>query len=154
MSFKDFPDHLYELVTTGATTELGTYTINGYKQLSNVTLTMIFKDTASFTNERVRLVVERSSRPLELVGSEWFYPAMAIEDFTDANDWIGAVRFDFARENLQDQETGRIYIEADNYLFDQLGIQISAVLNYINESTKVVDVTDTTAAYLNIFGYQ
>lgn len=153
MSFLEYPNYLYEIVTTGGTTELGTWTINNYKQASNVVLTMLFYDTGSFTSERVRISAERSSQADTII-SDWLRPATAIADFTSTDHWIGAIRFDYGRQNLQDGDTLQLFLETENYTWNPSGIQIGAILNYVDATTGVPEVLDTKAAYANVFGYE
>lgn len=152
MSFLEYPNYLYEIVTTGGTTELGTWTINTYKQASNVTLTMLFYRTDLFTNERVRISAERSSQA-DTILTDWLTPATAIADFTTDQHWIGAIRFDYARQNLQDGDTLQLFLETENYTWNPSGIQIGAIINYL-DSTGVPEVLDNKAAYANVFGYE
>ena len=152
MSFEEYPDYMYEIVNTGGKVELGTYTINNYKQISNITLTMIFYRTDLFTTERVRLSCERSSQS-DTINSEWLTPLASIEGFTDDNHWIGFLRFDFGRQNLQDLDTLQLFLEADNYTHNQAGTQIGAIINYL-DANGMPEVNGDKAAYSNVFGYE
>lgn len=152
MSFQEFPDYMYEIVNTGGLVELGTYTINNYKQISNITVTTVFYRTDLFTTERVRLSCDRSSQS-DTITSNWFTPLTSISDFTDQNHWIGNIRFDFARENLQDSDTLKLFLETSNYTHSQAGTQIGAIINYL-DTVGAPEVNSTKAAYSNVFGYE
>lgn len=152
MSFLEYPEYMYEIVNTGGLVELGTYTVNTYKQISNVQVTMLFNNTSLFTNEQVRLSCNRASQS-DTITSEWITPKTAITDFLGDVSWIGNLRFDFNRQNLQDLDTLQIFLETTNYSFDQQGTQIGAIINYL-DSNGQPEVLDNKAGYLNVFGYQ
>lgn len=152
MSFQEFPNYLYEIVNTGGTTSVGTFTSNSYKQISAVTLPMIFYQTSLFTNQRVRISMTRSSQADTIVSS-WFNPKTAIADFLDSDHWIGFIRFDFARQNIQDGDVLGVSIETENYTHSIGGTEIGAISNFLDDVTGEFDV-DIKASYVNIFGYE
>lgn len=144
---------MYEIVNTGGETELGKYTVTSQGELSNCYLSMIFYRTDLFSNEGVRLRIVRSNAPSTPVYSSWVTPSTVISNFTDSNYWIGNVRFDFNRQQLNTSTTYDLYLETQNYTHDYSGIQIGSIMNFINNGTGQFSVTNNTASYNSHFVY-
>ena len=152
MSIQQYPEYLFELASQGGLVELGDFTCNGYKQLSNVTLTMIFYRTDLFSNQRIRVGVDRTSQP-GIIYSDWLTPSNSISGFTTNQHWFGNVRFDFSRQNLQNLDGLTLYLDTENYVYANGGTQLGVILNYLDSSGNIV-VNSNQAGNAEIFGYQ
>lgn len=152
MSIRKFPNYLYEIVNTGGSVDIGSFTIDGYKQISNVTLPMIFYRTDLFINQQVRVSIERPSQSDTIVSS-WFNPLNSIDTFLESDHWLGWVRLDLARQNILDTEVLSLSIETQNYTHLIGGTQIGVIENYL-DSSGIFEVLGNKAAYAKIFGYQ
>lgn len=153
MSFKKFPNYMYEIVNTGGTVELGNYTIPLDSEASNLYLAMIFYRTDLFTTEQVRLRLERSDFPAIPIFSDWVRPNQVIGNFLESQHWIGNLRFTMNREQLNASTTYDLFLETQNYTHDSGGTQIGSILNFIDPATGAFDVRLTTGAYNTTFSY-
>lgn len=145
---------MYEIVNTGGEVELGTYSIGDDSELINLYMAMIFYETSSFTNEQVRVRVERSDAVSSPLYSDWITVKTFIDGFTDTDHWIGNILFSFSREQINSSTTYTLYLETNNYTHDALGIQIGTIINFINPSTGAFEVTSNRAAYNTTFSYR
>lgn len=151
MSFKKFPDYMFEIVNTGGTVSMGGLTSPSNSDISNIYIAMIFYDTSLFSTERIRLNVGRSTAA-DTISSSWVTPSSVITDFTTTDHWIGNVRFDFDRFNILTGESLAVELETDNYTYNVSGTQIGAIMNYINSSGQF-EPTTATSAYMTLFSY-
>jgi len=151
MSFKKFPEYMFEIVNTGGAVSMGGITAPGDREISNIYLSMVFYRTDLFTDEMVRLNVSRSIAG-DTISSLWVTPASIIDDFTSLNHWVGNVRFDFDRENIIEGESLSVELETANYTHDYSGTQIGAIMNFINSSGQF-EPTTSTSAYMTLFSY-
>lgn len=148
MSFKKFPDHLYELVLSADKIPLGTFTVDQDAEIEHVYMTAMVRDVPSISTEAIYLYAVRSSFPAIPIQSS----SVLVSSFVSGPDcWVGNVRFDFSRQALKASDTIDLYLGANDYSFDNFGTQISAVLNYIDTGTQQFNVSSDKAAYLNIF---
>lgn len=153
MTLQKFPEYMWEIYNTGGEIELGTLTIAASGGLTAQTVTMIFYRTDLFTNERFRLRFVRSNAVSTPLYSNWITPGNLITNFLITNYWIGDVRFDFSREQLNASTTVQVFLETDNYTHDYNGTQIGVVLNYINAGTGQFDSLSSNGFYTQTFKY-
>lgn len=153
MTSKKFPEYMYEIVNLGGETELGTITVDDSGEITAHIVTMVFYRTDLFTNEQVRLRLVRSNIPGTPIYSSWVTPT-AISNFTDANHWIGDLKFDFARQQVNASTSIQVFLETQNYTHDYPGTQLGVILNFINASTGQFDVLPTNGFYQTQFAYR
>lgn len=145
---------MYEIVNTGGEVELGTYTVDADGEVSNLLLAMIFYRTDLFTTQGVRLRLVRSDFPAIPIYTDWVTPSSYISDFTDDTHWIGNVKFNIARKQLNSGTTYGLFLETQNYTHDALGLQIGSILNFIDPATGAFDVRLNTGSYNTTFSYR
>lgn len=153
MSIKKFPEYMNAIINIGGENSLGTFTIEADGEISNIYAMMIFYRTDLFTNEQIRIRGVRALFPGTPIYSEWVQPSIYISNFTNTNHWLGRVRFDFSREQIQESDTIEFFLETQNYTYAPNGTEIGSIYNYIDGSGQFSVVT-TTAIYNEIFSYR
>lgn len=61
--------------------------------------------------------------------SDWVDMA-DFDDSSGANDWLGWVRFDFARQNINNQQTYYIWLETANYTRNGTTFYVACMFDY------------------------
>lgn len=148
MSFQKFPEYMYEIVVRTGEVELGTYTVDQDGELTNVYVSILIDNVNLLSDERIYLRAIRSSHTGLPITSE----SILVSDFaTGSESWIGNVRFDFKNQPIKASDTLQIFLGTSNYAYDDQGVIIGSIQNFINSSTGQFDVLRTNASYLTLF---
>ena len=145
MSFKKFPDYMYEIVVETGEVEVGTYTVDADGELTNIYATLMINGVASLTTQKVYLRAIRSSHTGVPIQST----SIDVTSFASGASWIGKVRFDFAKQSLKQNDTIQVFLGTQNYT--KGAVEIGSILEYINPSTGAFDVLSNKAISLTLF---
>jgi len=148
MSFKKYPDYLYEFLVQTGEVPLGTYTVDRDGEITYIYLTLLVRGLSLLTDEEVYVRAVRSSFPAIPIQSNNVLVTSFVEGL---QSWIGRVRFDFTGQALTANDTIDLYLGTNNYSSVDGGVEVGAVLNYIDTSTGQFSVVANRGAYLNLF---
>ena len=139
---------MYEVVIRSGSENIGGYTVSDDGELTYLYVNILIRSVPNLTNESIYLRATRSSFPAIPVDSQ----KLEVSSFaTGLESWIGYVRFDFDSESLRKDDTLAIDLVTENYTQYQSGVEISAVLNFIDSSNGAFDVKSDKGAYLTLF---
>lgn len=113
MAFQDFSETLYiKTMDTGEEIRVGSFATANNMELKYIRLTL-YIDGATPTNEQIRMKIYSDSGFSSLLyTSDW----STLSDITGVSSrWLGWVRVDFNRENINKNKTYYATIESQNY---------------------------------------
>lgn len=115
MAFNNFFEgKVVNVFDSNETIELGQFkpSVNG--ELGNIRAELLVHGNFS-SNERIRCKIGQSSDDSAPYATSEWVNVTSFDDSNGSNDWIGWVRFDFNRENINKNQTYYIWLETDNY---------------------------------------
>jgi len=129
MAFKNFPDELaVRTINTGEEVHLGSINTSVDQELGAIYLTM-FKHGAHAGTEQFKLNLY--SDPTR-TGTPISSNTISVSDITSmvSSDWMGRIRYDFARENINLNTTYEVTIQPVMYTRSANSFYFSAVLDW------------------------
>ena len=162
MTYKKFPNRMFELVNTGGEIHLGKKRLRSYERgdLDGIRLTMIFYRTDLFTGERFRVRYKPNYATADK-WTDWVTPSTYISDFNESNYWVGAVYIPLVSPFRIDPISGvnidiDYWLEADNYTYAFGATEIGVILDFIEDSETDLyngrfEVKSDKLAYLSNF---
>lgn len=152
MAILNFPKDLFETVVVEPSAPIGQITNTTYQQLAGFHIFLSLWRTDLFTNEQIRLSIDRTSRG-DTINSAWFSLSDITTLGTNGNYWRGRIRFEFGRENIAASDTLDLTIETQNYTHSLSGTQIGVIQRYLNTS-GAINYTLPDISDFRMYGYR
>ena len=129
MSHEQLPEELFALpVNTGSVLYCGPFSVD-VRELLYAEVELVKFGTRGGSEQARLNVYSRSDMAVLLYSSSW----RSLSDLTgidDASSWIGRVRFDFNRQNLNPLNTLHVGLELDNYTRNGNVFFVAARMDY------------------------
>lgn len=146
-----YKNQIIKVVDTAEEIYLGGYTLSSVTELQWMRIA-IYKHGVTSGSERLRLgVYSRADMLGNLFYSDW----IDVADFDTGDYWLGYVRFDFSRQNLDAGIEYHVGMQTDNYTRNGDAYYISAVSDWPDPVNEIAGASSKYfAARCPIFGYR
>lgn len=109
-----FEGKVVNVFDSNETNELGQFQPGANGELGHIRCELFVHGTLS-GSERVRCKISLTSDDTAPYATSDWVTCSTFDDSDGSNDWLGWVRFDFNRENINNNETYYIWLESDSY---------------------------------------
>lgn len=142
MSLKQFPEDFYILIKESTDLSLGSVVSGNNLELAHIRI-QLFKHGTIAANTRMRLSIKSNEGASSAIAVSDWANTSDITFFT-SGDWLGRVRFDFARQNISEDTTYYVYLETENYTrnadTDYLGVAYDWPLKVNNGNGILIEL--------------
>jgi len=152
MAFLDFPSQLQVKVLgseTNNAAQLGSFTMSGTTELNNIRLCLV-KHGPAVGGEvlRVKLALSNDVTRSVIVSSD-----VALSDVSTDDYFVGWVKFDFERQNLDPNLTYFAFLEYENYVRDEETFYLAYSFDDVF-GVNNFNASDDFGAAMQILGYK
>lgn len=153
MATYQFPKDLYiQTLETGAEGYIGSYTPSTGMEIQYGLLHIFKKGTPGGTEQLRLRVYSDPTFQSNLFNSDWLSVSDITDGFGTSSDWIGSIRFDFARQNMAANRTYYVRIESSNYTRNGEIYYIGFTYDW--PETVNTQTGSTAGAKLELYGYE
>lgn len=152
MAFLDFPNQLQVKVLDSETNDaaqLGSFTVSDRTELNNIRLCLVKHGTAGGSEVlRIKLALSNDVTRSVIVSDD-----VALSDVSASDYFVGWVKFDFERQNLDPNLTYYAFLEYENYVRDEETFYIAYSFDDVF-AVNDFNASDDFGAAMQILGYK